>query len=431
MEFFMERKDSPLLSIVIATRNRIPYAISAIQSILEISDSRLELIIQDNSDSRELESFIQGNVADSRMVYRYTPPPFSSIDNFNAALELSSGEYVCMIGDDDGVNPEILEAAAWARKNDVDSLAVTCKAMYLWPNTGVGSTIFTKVTGATLAIRELGDGMKQADIEKELLALVRNGGVYYLSYNLPKLYHGLVHRRCLEKVRSMTGAYFGGLSPDIFSSLAVACIARRVVVTDYPLTIPGACGASTSVIEGAIRKHSKKLEDAPHFRNRCAYNWSDLVPRVYTPETIWADTGIAALRAMGRTDLIQEFNMPKLAAHCIAANHGVTRRVLLDTLKGMRALRRRPVLGTLQLALYLPTVTSAKFAKRAWNRILMTIGVRRYHRIDNTANMVEASHALTSYLLERGLTFRMASSGMSPMHPAVDAQCVGDHFVGA
>ena len=52
----MDRQDKnlPLLSIVIATRNRIPYAISTIESILEISDSRLELIIQDNSDSREL-----------------------------------------------------------------------------------------------------------------------------------------------------------------------------------------------------------------------------------------------------------------------------------------------------------------------------------------------------------------------------------------
>ena len=44
----------PLLSIAIATRNRIPYAISAIQSILEISDPRLELVVQDNNDRIDL-----------------------------------------------------------------------------------------------------------------------------------------------------------------------------------------------------------------------------------------------------------------------------------------------------------------------------------------------------------------------------------------
>jgi glycosyltransferase involved in cell wall biosynthesis len=65
----------PLLSIVIASRNRIPYAISAIQSILEISDPRLELVVQDNSDSRDLESYVRENIKDTRFRYRYTPPP--------------------------------------------------------------------------------------------------------------------------------------------------------------------------------------------------------------------------------------------------------------------------------------------------------------------------------------------------------------------
>ena len=401
----MEPKDSPWLSIVIATRNRIPYAISAIQSILEIADPRLELIVQDNSDSRELESFVLNSIADERMVYRYTPPPFSSIDNFNAALELSSGEYVCMIGDDDGVNPEILEAAAWARRNDVDSLAVKCNATYLWPGTGVRSTIFTKVSGASLTIREFEGGMKQADTEKEMRALVRNGGLYYLNYSLPKLYHGLVHRRCLDKVRSITGAYLGGLSPDIYASLAVACVAHRVIVTDYPLTIPGACGKSTSVTEGAIKKHSKKLEDAPHFRDRGEYNWSELVPRVYTPETIWVDSAIAAFNAMGRMDLVQDLNLSKLAAHCITANRGVTRRVLQDTFNLVSARQGSRVICGLQLALNLIKVPSAKFAKRVLNRVLMILHLRRYHKINGPEDMVQVAHALTSYLRQHARSF--------------------------
>jgi hypothetical protein len=401
----MESENSPLLSIVIATRNRIPYAISAIQSILEIADPRLELIIQDNSDSRELESFVRDNVADRRMAYRYTPPPFSSIDNFNAALELSSGEYVCMIGDDDGVNPEILEAAAWARENDVDSLAMRSTAQYLWQGTGVRSTLFTKISGATFVIKDFGQGIQQADVEKEMRALIRNGGLYYLDYGLPKLYHGLVRRRCLETVRTMTGAYLGGLSPDIFASLTVACIAQRVAVTDYPLTIPGACGASTSVTEGATKKHSTKLEDAPHFRDRGAYQWSELVPRVYASETIWVDSALAALRAMGRTDLVAELNLPKLAAYCIVANRGVARRTLQDTFKAMRQMHRSPAVGALQFAFYLLAVPTTKFVRRAFNRALMILGVRRHHRIDDVVNMVEVSHALTSYLREHVRSF--------------------------
>ena len=61
-----------------------------------------------------------------------------------------------------------------------------------------------------------------------------------MKFNLPKLYHGLVRRRCLQAIHEKTGAYIGGLSPDIFASLSIACVAQRVMVTDYPLTIPGA-----------------------------------------------------------------------------------------------------------------------------------------------------------------------------------------------
>lgn len=89
----------PLLSIVIATKNRQKYALSAVESILSIEDGRIEVIIQDNSDDENLSTMLQQYKSDPRLVYRYTPPPFSSIDNFNAAVELSSGEYICLIGD--------------------------------------------------------------------------------------------------------------------------------------------------------------------------------------------------------------------------------------------------------------------------------------------------------------------------------------------
>jgi len=395
----------PLLSIVIPTRNRVPYAISAIQSILEIPDPRLELVVQDNSDSRDLESYVHENIKDNRFRYRYTPQPFSSIDNFNAAVELATGEYVCLIGDDDGVNPEIMEAASWAKSKNVDALALRTAVSYLWQGTGVPSTLFTKLVGGSLSVYGFCGRIRNADMEKEMRKLVRNGGSYYLDFNLPKLYHGLVHRRCLKAVHEKTGAYFGGLSPDIFASLAIACVANRVVVTDYPLTIAGACRGSGSVVEGAIKRHSKKLEDAPHFRDRGEYHWCELVPRVYIPETIWVDSGVAALRAMGREDLVRQLNLPKLAAYCVGANRGVTRPVLRDLFTGMRIVRKNPAIGAIHFAWSLLTGPGAKFARRVWNRFLMIIGTRGIYRIDGLANMVEASHALTRYLKENGQSF--------------------------
>lgn len=403
-------KIPPLLSIVIATRNRIPYAISAIQSILQITDPRLELVIQDNSDSGELESYVRHNVTDGRLVYRYTPPPFSSIDNFNAAIGVATGEYACLIGDDDGVNPEIMDAAEWAKEMNVDSLAVKNRVNYLWPDSGVPATLFTKAVRGVFTISNIEGTMVVADLENEVRRLVRNGGLYYLDRLLPKLYHGLVHRRCLETVRDRTGSYLGGLSPDIFASLAIACIAKRVIVTDYPLTIPGVCSASSSSLEGALKHHSKRIEDAPHLRSRGEYQWSELVPRIYTVETIWADSGVAALRGMGRFDLIDQLNLPKLSAYCVLANRGIIRPVLQGLFRGTRIMRKNTILAAIAFSGSLVTGLGAKLLPRAWNRILMALQLRRVHRISNVENTIDVVRELTGYLRRTGRSFRDCAS---------------------
>jgi hypothetical protein len=246
---------------------------------------------------------------------------------------------------------------------------------------------------------------REANVDKEMRRLVQKGAASYLEFDLPKLYHGLVHRRCLMAVRDKSGAYFGGLSPDIFASVALGCVARRVVVTDYPLTIPGACGASGSVVEGALGTHSRRLEDAPHFRHRGPYQWSEHVPRVYTVQTLWADSALAALRAMDRADLVSQLNYSRLAAHCIAANLDVARPVVSDLLESMRGRRENRLSGLIRLAISFVTGPGSKFAARVWNRLMMIVGWRSVHRIDGLTSMSEVSHALVRYLDRKGLRF--------------------------
>ena len=77
---------TPLISILIATKNRQKYCLSAVESILNLTDDRIQVIVQDNSDDKSLETMILPFMGDSRLIYRYTPPPFSSIDNFKHML---------------------------------------------------------------------------------------------------------------------------------------------------------------------------------------------------------------------------------------------------------------------------------------------------------------------------------------------------------
>lgn len=292
---------NPLLSILIATRNRVPYCINAIETILSFKNENFELIIQDNSDSLELQEYIDKRESDIRLVYNYTPSPFSSIDNFNAVIGLSKGEYLCLIGDDDAVHPDIFKAIEWAAANNIPSVVPTLKAIYRWPDACDNPN-----DNGLLTIAAISGKVRIKKTNKSIKRLMQNGGQGYLDLPFPKLYHGIVRREYLERIKAETGNYVGGLSPDIYIAIGLAKHIPAFVEIDYPLTLPGICGISAPIDEK--RNRYEKLEDAPHFRDRGPYQWSEQVPRFYSGSNIWADSALAAIRELNLSHYLKYFN---------------------------------------------------------------------------------------------------------------------------
>jgi glycosyltransferase involved in cell wall biosynthesis len=295
----------PILSILIATKNRVQYCINAIETILNFEYENFELIVQDNSDTLELQNYIENRIVDRRLIYNYTSPPFSSIDNFNAVIGLAKGEYLCLIGDDDAVNPEIFNAVEWAKANKIPSITPTLKAIYRWPD-----ACENPAENGLLCIGHISGNIKILNTKNAIKDLMKNGGQGYLNLPFPKLYHGIVKREYMERIKIETGNYVGGLSPDIYIAIGLAKQIPEIVQIDYPLTLPGICGISTPIDEK--RNKYFKLEDAPHFRDRGPYQWSSEVPRFYSSTNIWADSALAALRDLNLHSYIQKFNKYQL-----------------------------------------------------------------------------------------------------------------------
>ena len=63
-------QSTPLLSVVIPTRNRAECAVSAVRSLLSIPSERLQIVVHDNSDNQRLHDSIQPLLHDARVVYR-------------------------------------------------------------------------------------------------------------------------------------------------------------------------------------------------------------------------------------------------------------------------------------------------------------------------------------------------------------------------
>lgn len=92
-------------SVLLPTRNGGPYLENCIRSILEQGYEDMELVISDNANTDNTPEIIRKFVDDSRVKSMRLEFVVSVTDNWNNALNGSSGDYILMMGDDDYLLP--------------------------------------------------------------------------------------------------------------------------------------------------------------------------------------------------------------------------------------------------------------------------------------------------------------------------------------
>lgn len=370
----------PLLSIAIATKNRVFYCIKTIEAILNVDNDNFELVIQDNTDNMELSDYIKNNISDVRLKYNYTPPPFSSIDNFNAVLDLCSGEYVCLLGDDDGIINSIFDVVEWANNKKIDSVCPRLFVNYIWPNT---------LSSGRLVIPNSSKEIWYNNPKNNIQSLVDDGILQYTKFNLPKLYHGVVKKSCLDQIKDKTGFYLGGLSPDIYASVALSAIVEKNVIIDFPITIAGACPKSTTIdnIEG---KHSGDLKNAPHFRDKSDYIWDELVPKYYSVQTIWADSALHSIKESKIIVNLKRLNRIKILAGAINDNKKFKKYFIEKTLDNL-GIKKADLKFKLKLNYYRLVLIFKSNLKRIKN-IFPSGEMVKTRRIYNVKDIFECTH---------------------------------------
>ncbi len=391
----------PLLSIIIATKNRVSYCINSIETILSNANDDFELIVQDNTDTLELKDYLFANLTDKRLVYRYTPPPFSSIANFNAALELATGEYVCLIGDDDGVCATIFEVVKWAKNNNIDSVCPKVFVDFYWPDAFYhGSKGYVYIPYYSKTISKLNP-------QSKIKGLLNDGIVDYMKFNLPKLYHGLVKKSCLDEIKAINGYYIGGLSPDIYTAVSLSFFVKNHVVIDFPITISGACKVSTTVA-GLNGGHSGLLSEAPHFRDRGVYEWDKRIPKYYSVQTIWAESAISAMVDLDLAAHYEAFNLAKMVAKSIAIAPKHTKLFLAETTKILEKNQLNKVVFYFKLSLSFVSIVFFTYYNKILNKIKSKLFFRT-KRIDAVDSIGDATQKI-EILIEKDFKKNLEAS---------------------
>ena len=296
----------PLLSIVVPTKDRYKYLTYLVDLFITVPDERLELVIQDNSDN-QLEEFLIKieNISDKRIKYFYHPEHISIVENCDKAILNSTGEYVTMIGDDDGFIPQLIEYVEKMPEKNIDVLLPN-KAMYMWPD--IVSKNYSGNVGS-VTLQRFNYELTKVHPNEELNKCLKNGGRDL--YNMPRTYHAVVSRQILDKIYDQTKSFFPGPSPDMANAVALSLLNPKTCFVKLPLIISGKGYKSTGGA-GMRRAHIGRIEDIPHLPKSTSVEWEKNIPRIWTGPTIYAESVIKTLTRCENLEKLRKFNYLRL-----------------------------------------------------------------------------------------------------------------------
>lgn len=243
---------SPSISLIIPTRERAAYLEHALRTCTDNPCPDLEILVLNNASTDNTDEVIS-RVTDRRVRYVRNEKRLSMRDNFEKGIELSRGEILCFIGDDDGVFPSAIETALRLfEQHDIEALSAA-RAHYFWPD--------LVSARKNTALLPRGGGLSILDSRAALRNVLRDCDYY----RLPCLYHGFVKRTVVERVRRRQGRFFLSSQVDIFSSIALSMEGIRFAFSRSPLIVNGASSRSNGASHfgggSNTEKSLWKLED--------------------------------------------------------------------------------------------------------------------------------------------------------------------------
>ncbi len=282
-----------LLSIIIPTKNRYECLIPVVSALLKfIGNESVELVIQDNSDDNKSGLLFFEDLKDQRVKYFYYQDSLSIQENTSFAIDNAKGKYLIFIGDDDLVSPHIYNVVEFLNKKNIDCLVFD--SAYYWWNTVYfeKENYYHRKNALWLPINQSLE-LVERSTQDELERMLQSGAGIFLR--LPKFYHGIVRRDILEKIKDKTGTYVPGSSPDIAFSTALSLVLKNYYHINFPLSVFGASRNSGGGMT-ANKKHYGKIEDQKFLPKNIIENWNNLIPRIWSEKTIYAQTVTEVLK---------------------------------------------------------------------------------------------------------------------------------------
>ncbi|MGY6708391.1 MAG: glycosyltransferase family 2 protein [Rhizobiaceae bacterium] len=236
----------PRFTIVVPTRNRPGELVLTLETLRQLRNADVSILVSDNSDAalaeqnrRNVETALAGTA------FSYVRPARSMnmVDHWNFAVGHADGDYVGIVSDRLTLVPAALEI--------IDRvIRETGAECVCW-----AATIFD--TGNSEVHKPHGSRV-EADIKssQEILQRFAASEMVWIS---PRFLNSFCSRRALEAIKARHGEYFGGISPDFSFSFRLLSTIDEYVYIDAPLLIDHSphCSNGTAVTNNRDNAHSR------------------------------------------------------------------------------------------------------------------------------------------------------------------------------
>ncbi len=102
---------SPLVSVIIPTRNRKELLLYALRSVIQQTYQNLQIIVHDNNSNDGTFAYLSERIHDVRIEYYHADHDLVMTENWNTAFRYVKGEYVVRLDDDNIFLKDFLEVA--------------------------------------------------------------------------------------------------------------------------------------------------------------------------------------------------------------------------------------------------------------------------------------------------------------------------------
>jgi glycosyltransferase involved in cell wall biosynthesis len=234
--------DTPRFSIVIPTRNRTKTVVSTIRTCLNQDFDNYEIIVSDNCSTPETREAVS-SLTSPKIHYFRSDKPLSLSNSWEFAVSHAKGEYVTLLGDDDGLLFHALSYADHLIRELGTKVLRWDYVLYNWSDSldlASRNLIRVWINGAN----------EMVNIEEVLPRILYEKQIHWA---LPMIYNSFVHQDLLTELRKSTGSVFLPVAPDACSGFALAYLLQSYPSLRSPLSICGISGSSlgTSEVRGA------------------------------------------------------------------------------------------------------------------------------------------------------------------------------------